>query len=127
MKKLLLAVGFTFVVSTASAAEWTETTAKLVFDGVPIGLYDQPDIGANKVKTIPSEGFPSKVWYLKTSSNSMHLIRLKPDDKELWVKGTRLELPAIEGVIELMCESQTAAKPGYSGRGLGNRSQCKEK
>lgn len=125
MKKLLLTVIFVLFSTFAAAAGWQETDAKLVFKGMDVGLYDQAKLGSKKMMSISHAKFPMKVWYLETSSNRMHLIRLNKNGENYWVKGTRISMPAIEGKVKLRCENSVASKPGYSGRGLGNRSKCK--
>lgn len=127
MKQILLTLIVAVFATSAMAADWQETEAKPVFKGMAIGFYDSSELGSKKIKSLSSAEFPTKVWYLETSANRMHLIRTEKDGDALWVKGTRVSLPKIEGVIALKCDATVAANPGHTGRGLGNRSQCKEK
>jgi|GEM_PF-3811861 len=127
MKQLLFVVMAVFLSTAVSAETWTETEAKLVFTGMDINLYEGPERGAAKKKIISSDNFPSKIWYLETSKNRMHHIRLGAEDEAVWVKGARVKLPEIEGVVAIQCERNANKATGFSGRGLGNRSQCKGK
>lgn len=127
MKIVLCAIVFTLYSTFAFAVDWQETEAKPVFKGMAIGFYDRPELGSKKIKSMSSADFPATVWYLETSSNRMHLIRTEKGGDALWVKGTRISLPKIEGVTTIKCDSTVASSPGHTGRGLGNRSQCKGK
>ena len=110
--------------ATATANADKETAVKLTMKGIDITVFDGSTPDANKLYSISTADFPATIWYLETSPNGMHHIRLKQDDQPVWVKGTRVRLPGIERHVKMACDSTMVSKTGHTGRGLGNRSSC---
>lgn len=114
-------------VSSVQASERL-TDAVLLIPELDVSLYAAPERGQEPVKKLSSEDFPDQVWHLETITRSgrMHHIRLEQESRGLWVKGTQLMLPGVEGTIKIDCEPDQLVATGYTGRGVGGRTSCKK-
>ncbi|KLN59828.1 hypothetical protein WH96_15715 [Kiloniella spongiae] len=126
MKVFYIFLAITFCNIQLVHADWKKTDVKLKMPGFDIDLYNEPALNAQKLKTISAKKFPKQVWFLETSDNSMHHIKITYSEKSYWVKSTVVSLPDIEKNKKIMCDSTTQTTPGNTGKGLGDKNDCEK-
>lgn len=102
------------------------TPATVLISGINVAMYDKPGKERKKVKEIPAAEFPQTVIHYETTVEvgRMHRIALSPRDEPLWVKGSLIMLPEIEGVVAIKCDADQTSAAGKTGRGVGGRTAC---
>ena len=107
-----------------AAAEEKRLSAALAFPDRPVMLFDGYQTGARKVMAVPPAEFPAEVLWLGTSDSNMHHIRLTAGGPDYWVDGSRVKI-AGKPAPPVLCEANQKVSPGYTGRGLGEETNCK--